>query len=77
MVLYLKRNYEPQIPDAVSLDIGEVQRCIQRLPSYRHGDDEILMLSVQPENSSCTIAFLLWRDRRLEAEARDASYWLS
>lgn len=72
---YLKLNNETQVPDALPLHIRQIQRRIQRSPSYRCFDQQFRMLGVKCEKGGCAVTFLLCGDVRVEAESRYARYW--
>ena len=72
---YLKLNNETQVPDALPLHIRQIQRRIQRSPSYRCFDQQFRMLGVKCEKGGCAVTFLLYGDVRVEAESRYARYW--
>ena len=69
---HLESHREPHIPQTVPLDIRQVQWRVQRLASFWHPDQKLLMRFVQAQESAGAVAFLLGRDVLSEAERCDS-----
>jgi hypothetical protein len=70
---YLKGHGEASVPHAVPLDIGEIEWCVQWLSAFRHAENKILVLCVQVQECTCSVALLLCCYILFEPEASDAS----
>ena len=69
---YLESHGEAGVPHTIPLHVGQVEWRVQWLSAFRHAADEILVLLVQVQESTCSVALLLCRHILLEAKAGDA-----
>jgi hypothetical protein len=70
--VYLECDGEASVPHTIPLNVGQVEWRVQWLSAFWHATDEVLVLFVQVQESTCSVSLLLCCHVLFEPEASDA-----